>query len=587
MRYRIHGRDEASQSPVEPYYLKAADEEEARSRAVESGTVVERVEAVPQEAEAIQAFPERAPPPLILAPFPVAEHSSLSRVTQPRPRTGWLLVCLVLVPVSVAAGVGIGIMLPRAARPGPAKGAPAPLSPGAPLLGIRVEHVTAAEDIFNMAGQRAVVLKYSGGDVDCWVEIDSQRGKQKVAGFRMAFGAGESDLKQPGSDQTIEGYFVWLRGEDNDDRSPGNERWTVAYRRGLATTKASAIDVGNPTAHVNFVQSLKDTSGWSMSHGVQVWRGKPAGAVMTFSSNHGAIPSPFPVGQEVCVQEFRAERKQDKSEIPSAIASMLGMLASQHGPLLAVSAFSTEKQTIDVHTIRVMCQAANRYQSACLTMRAGAGKPEQDKARLRAQALDWLRADLDLSAKEFQTGKADAVLGLHRQLPRWQTDPDLASVRDANAVATLPEKEQAEWRKLWTSVEELLKEVRAAITTEAENPGTLTEQDPQYTYQSPFSNLHRTTSFKAYELKMKAGRLYVIDMVAAKTPDNKLDPYLYLEDQTKKIVAQDDDSGGFPNARITYRASADGAYRIIASGFSNDRNFGAYTLTIRSVKDGK
>jgi hypothetical protein len=497
-----------------------------------------------------------------------------------------LLVCLVLVPLSVAAGIGIGFMVPRTTQP--AAGAPpasavAPPSM-APFVGIRVEHLTAAEDLFNMAGQRAVVLKYSGGDVDCWVEIDSQRGKQKMEGWRMAFGGGDSDLKQPGPDQTVEGYFIWARGEDNDDRSPGSEPWRVAYKRGLAATKATVVEVGNPAAHVNFVQSLQESSGWSIYHGVQVWNGKRPDGYSTLGSTNGTIPSPFPVGQEVCVQEFREERKwtHRKSVDPSAIASLLGMLGCTQGLFPAACAFSSEEMS-DVHTIRVMCRAANRYQAACLTMRAAAAKPEKDKAKIRAQALEWLRADLELAAKEFQTGNAYTVLALHRQLPRWQANPDLASVRGANAVAALPENEQADWRKLWTGVEELINDVRAAIIPEAEYQGALTEQDPQYVL--PYAK----QGFKAYELKAKAGRVYVIDMAAAKTPDNKLIPRLFLEDPTKqidRIVGYGEDNTGGSTSRVTYRANADGAYRIIASGYT-DRNFGAYTLTVRSVKDGK
>jgi hypothetical protein len=46
MRYRIHGWDAASQAPVEPFVVDAADEREARSRASELGTVADRVEVV-------------------------------------------------------------------------------------------------------------------------------------------------------------------------------------------------------------------------------------------------------------------------------------------------------------------------------------------------------------------------------------------------------------------------------------------------------------------------------------------------------------------------------------------------------------
>jgi hypothetical protein len=46
MRYRVHGRDKASQSRVEPFFLDAADERDARNRASELGMLVEWVEVL-------------------------------------------------------------------------------------------------------------------------------------------------------------------------------------------------------------------------------------------------------------------------------------------------------------------------------------------------------------------------------------------------------------------------------------------------------------------------------------------------------------------------------------------------------------
>ena len=44
----------------------------------------------------------------------------------------------------------------------------------------------------------------------------------------------------------------------------------------------------------------------------------------------------------------------------------------------------------------------------------------------------------------------------------WQQNADLAAVRDADALAKLPETERAEWHKLWQDVEALLKRAGAA-----------------------------------------------------------------------------------------------------------------------------
>jgi hypothetical protein len=109
--------------------------------------------------------------------------------------------------------------------------------------------------------------------------------------------------------------------------------------------------------------------------------------------------------------------------------------------------------------------AAHRYNAACCAARAGCGQggdapldPAQ-RARLRAQALAWLRADLDAQTRQaaswFAAPRARAVQAVHH----WKEDPDLAGVRDADALDKLPEAERAEWRKLWADVDALLSKV--------------------------------------------------------------------------------------------------------------------------------
>jgi hypothetical protein len=109
----------------------------------------------------------------------------------------------------------------------------------------------------------------------------------------------------------------------------------------------------------------------------------------------------------------------------------------------------------------------------------------------------------------------------------------------------------------------------------------LTADDPKY--QLSFNK----AAFKAYPLKLKAGMTYIIDMVRSNPNESKLDPYLYLENPMKNIVASDDDSGGNLNARILYRAATDGEYRIIATALSDRTAIGAYTVMVRTVKEGK
>jgi tetratricopeptide (TPR) repeat protein len=98
--------------------------------------------------------------------------------------------------------------------------------------------------------------------------------------------------------------------------------------------------------------------------------------------------------------------------------------------------------------------SSNRYDAACAAARAAAdpgsdearlGEPE--RAGLRRQALDWLRADLALRAKLLQDGKP-----VGWALMIWQTDPALAGVRDSTPLAKLPDDERKEWQRLWADV---------------------------------------------------------------------------------------------------------------------------------------
>jgi tetratricopeptide (TPR) repeat protein len=98
------------------------------------------------------------------------------------------------------------------------------------------------------------------------------------------------------------------------------------------------------------------------------------------------------------------------------------------------------------------------YLAACATVRTAAGQAsenaqlgEPERARNRRQALDWLRASLEMTVKLRVGGKAEDW-----SLANWQTDPDVASVRDPAALASLPDSERAEWRRLWTDVAALL-----------------------------------------------------------------------------------------------------------------------------------
>jgi serine/threonine-protein kinase len=105
-----------------------------------------------------------------------------------------------------------------------------------------------------------------------------------------------------------------------------------------------------------------------------------------------------------------------------------------------------------------------RYNAACAAALAAAGKgidagklDAKEKARLRGQALVWLRADLALWGKRLETGTPADRAAVRHTFQHWQRDPDLTGVRGNKALGMLPEAERAGWRKLWAEVETLLK----------------------------------------------------------------------------------------------------------------------------------
>ena len=107
----------------------------------------------------------------------------------------------------------------------------------------------------------------------------------------------------------------------------------------------------------------------------------------------------------------------------------------------------------------------------------------------------------------------------------------------------------------------------------------LLEDNNKWTDNDPLYQPQRNSHFKDYKATFKAGQLYVIDLVKK---SGTVDPFLYLDGPDGKNVAYDDDSGGFPNARIIYSPSIDGEFRIIATTLV--KATGDFTLTVRQAE---
>jgi tetratricopeptide (TPR) repeat protein len=107
--------------------------------------------------------------------------------------------------------------------------------------------------------------------------------------------------------------------------------------------------------------------------------------------------------------------------------------------------------------------AQRAYNAACAAALAGVAKSEdaakldaKEKVRLRQQALAWLGEALKHHGQQIQGADAQTRTAIQETLRHWQQDGDLASLRDEQAVAKLPEADQRSCRHLWADVAALL-----------------------------------------------------------------------------------------------------------------------------------
>jgi hypothetical protein len=79
----------------------------------------------------------------------------------------------------------------------------------------------------------------------------------------------------------------------------------------------------------------------------------------------------------------------------------------------------------------------------------------------RRWALAWLRADLAEYDKLARRGDARTSQAVRQRLEHWRQDPDLASIRDKEALDKLPDDERRPWREFWDDVSALLTRIGA------------------------------------------------------------------------------------------------------------------------------
>lgn len=150
---------------------------------------------------------------------------------------------------------------------------------------------------------------------------------------------------------------------------------------------------------------------------------------------------------------------------PADVADLLAMAALcydrkryRDAAELYGRAFATEPSSAE------NLNKGKRYAAARAAALAGSGQgvgvdklDEKEGVHLRKQAVAWLRADLAHWTKQAESDRPSDREPVQRTLKHWQGDPELASIRDKNALTRSPPDEREVCQKLWADVAELLK----------------------------------------------------------------------------------------------------------------------------------
>jgi Flp pilus assembly protein TadD len=130
--------------------------------------------------------------------------------------------------------------------------------------------------------------------------------------------------------------------------------------------------------------------------------------------------------------------------------------------------------------------AGHRYNAACAAALAGCGAgkdaadlAEKERARLRRQALDWLRADLNAWRRVLAKGPAKARPVIIQQMQHWLKDTDFAGARGPKALAKWSEGERSAWHNLWAQVADTLARARETAPTKEQSTKEALRPQPQ------------------------------------------------------------------------------------------------------------
>ncbi|WP_254511534.1 serine/threonine-protein kinase [Anatilimnocola floriformis] len=110
-----------------------------------------------------------------------------------------------------------------------------------------------------------------------------------------------------------------------------------------------------------------------------------------------------------------------------------------------------------------LLETDHRYAAARAAACAGCGRGSDvadlehlQRANWRGQALEWLRQELAACRQSLDSSNEQARSKTLQRLQQWQTEDDLAGLREASELTKLPPSEQKLCQELWAEVSTLL-----------------------------------------------------------------------------------------------------------------------------------
>lgn len=216
-----------------------------------------------------------------------------------------------------------------------------------------------------------------------------------------------------------------------------------------AFQEAVNLDGQMVSARFNLGRALFDKGEYRKAHGTLAWgaarmltsRQPVDGATRALIERCDRLTTAEAKRQEIVAGKLTPATPAERLDF-ALFCAHKGHAAAAVGHFLrAFEASSPEAEHAGLH-----------FAAALAALEAAAAATGDEPARLRRQALDWLRFELEIARKQ-PVGKTPVERAAQRGLLLgWRHHRALASVSHPAALANLPERERAEWGRFWEDV---------------------------------------------------------------------------------------------------------------------------------------